>query len=88
MSEQPPEVPEDDDDIAHLSFSLPGIIAGGDQLAANLLELAKATNAVYGKLLEGGFSDVRAQKMAQELWGHLIIPDSDGCEPAFGEGEQ
>jgi hypothetical protein len=74
--------PEDEEAIlARLSVGLPAVVADGDQLRMNILEFAKATNAAYEKLLEGGFPERRAQKMAAALWDKLIIPYGGDEDP-------
>jgi len=70
----PDDLEDEDEALARLSVGLPHIVADGDQLRAHLLEYAKATNAVYAELLEGGFGETRAQRMASRLWDKLIIP--------------
>jgi hypothetical protein len=79
--EPSPDGDDEDSILARLSVGLPTIVGDMDQLEASLVGYAKCTNAVYQKLLEGGFPERRAEKMAAELWGYLIVPyDGEGEE--------
>lgn len=75
------DTPEPEDERSLFErIGLPQLTSDMDQLKATLVGYADCINSVYARLLEGGFPEDRAQKMARDLWLRLVVPMEDGEE--------